>query len=85
MPRMTQSQALDLIENTFDTAPDSINPHSVEVTLYDMTVEQARADMDSFCAFIGAELDEKSITLTADTVEDASVPATRLVIQTEGG
>lgn len=85
MTRMTQSQALDLIEGIFDTPPDAVNANSVEVTLYDMTVEQARQDIESFIAFIGGSLDEKSITLTADHVEDASVPATRLVIMVEGG
>ena len=85
MTRMTQTQALDFIESTFDTAPDSISADVVEVTIYDMTVEQVRADMDSFMAFIGASFDEKSISVTADQVEDASVPATRIVIMVEGG
>jgi len=89
MRKMTLSEAVQLVETVFEASPDLEvirNDMSglVEITVIDIGVDQARADIGSYLAMT-AEVDPDSITVTEDQIEEApEVTATLVSIKTEG-
>lgn len=89
MSRLTTSEAMALIEVVFETAPDTIATGeaggAVEAFVYGVTVDQARADMDSYFSITRAP-DDDSVEITPDVMdEDRSTPVARIFIKTMGG
>ena len=80
--RMTMMEATDLIETVFEVGPDAIQTGLVEVTVGDMQVGQARADIESYLATVPGDIDPDTITIIPDVVEGSSIPAVIIHVRT---
>lgn len=85
--RMTTDEAIDLIDVVFETSPDGIVTGAagvVDVTVYDMDVGQARADIESFLAMRPGNVDPASIEIRPDRSDNSDAPMVRVIIKTSG-
>ena len=80
--RMTMMEATDLIETVFEVGPDAIQTGLVEVTVGDMQVGQARADIESYLATVPGDIDPDTITIIPDVVEGSTIPAVVIHVRT---
>ena len=80
--RMTSEEAVDLFEDAFETAPWTVSPGLVEAFVWNTTVEQALADIDSFLAWIAADVDPTSIEVKPDHCDEDDSPAARIIVRT---
>jgi hypothetical protein len=81
--RMTSEEAVYLFEDAFETEPETIFAGIVEVTIWNTTVEQAQADIDSFLAWIAADVDPTSIEVKPDHCDEDDSPAARIIVRTQ--
>ncbi len=81
--RLHQVEALTLIADAWNSDPDSYTEGLVEATVVPLSVEQARADVDSYLARIDDQIDPDSIEIIADRLEDSDLCATRIIIHLE--
>lgn len=84
MTRLRTTQACDLLDVTFDVGPDLISTNTVEVTVLNKTVMEAREEIDGYLASLSYDIDEHSIVLKPDHVDGADMPAVAITIMTEG-
>ena len=84
MIRLRTTQACDLLDVAFDIGPDLISTNTVEVTVLNKTVMEAREDIDGYLASLSYDIDEHSIFLKPDHVDGADMPAVSITIMTEG-
>ena len=82
MRRMTRSEALEMIETTFDVSPDSITQGLLEVFVAEMSVDQALVDLSSYLSVIAATIDPDSIEIHHDEIEGSGLDCCRIVIKT---
>ena len=82
--RMTNDEAVDLLEAVFDVPPWVESVGLVEGVAVDIDVSQARADVESFLALRPGDIDPESIEIHGDYSDEADAPAVRVVIRTEG-
>ena len=83
MRRMTRTEAIEMIETTFDVGPDTITTGLLEVFVADMSVAQARLDLFSYLSVIAASIDPDSITIHRDEIEGSDMDCCRIVIKTQ--
>lgn len=83
MRRMTRSEAIEMIETTFDVGPDCITQGLLEVLVADMSVSQARLDLFSYLSVIAATIDPDSITIHRDEIDGSDMDCCRIVIKTQ--
>lgn len=81
--RMTSEEAVDLFEDAFETEPETTSAGIVEATIWNTTVEQAQADIDSFLAWIAADVDPTSIEIKPDHCDEDDSPAARIIVRTQ--
>jgi hypothetical protein len=79
---MTRSEALEMIETTFDVSPDTITQGLLEVFVAEMSVDQARLDLSSYLSVIAATIDPDSIEIHHDEIEGSGLDCCRIVIKT---
>ena len=82
MRRMTRSEALEMIETTFDVSPDTITQGLLEVFVADMSVHQAQLDLSSYLSVIAATIDPETIQIHYDAIDGADLDCCRIVIRT---
>ena len=82
MRRLTRSEALEMVETTFDVSPDTITQGLLEVFVADMSVAQARLDLSSYLSVIAATIDPDSIEVHYDQLDGADMDCCRIVIKT---
>ena len=82
MRRMTKAEAMEFIEAILDCGIDAADGRTVEAFPFDKTVDEVRADLDSFLAGIPDEIDPDSIEVTDPTLHDRLLPVARIVIRT---
>jgi hypothetical protein len=82
MRLLTRSEALEVLETTFNCGPDAIESGSIEATVAGVDVQSAKADVESYLAFIAAEIDPDSITITRDEIEGSSLDCALIFIKT---
>lgn len=81
--RMTTEEAFDMFEDAFETEPEATSAGIVEATIWNTTVEQAQADIDSFLAWIAADVDPTSIEIKPDHCDEDDSPAARIIVRTQ--
>lgn len=81
--RLTQTEALELIETAWSTGPDLIGTGMVEVTVTEVDAEQTVLDAAAFAEFICIDLDMDSITVRPDRIEGSGLDAVTISIKTE--
>ena len=74
MTRLRTTQACDLLDVTFDVGPDLISTNTVEVTVLNKTVMEAREEIDGYLASLSYDIDEHSIVLKPDHVDGTDMP-----------
>ena len=82
--RMTNDEAVDLLEAVFEVSPESEAIGLVEGFAIDIDVSQAQADIDSFLALRPGDIDPESIEIHPDHCDEADLAAVRIVVKTEG-
>lgn len=82
MRRMTRTEAIEMIETTFDVGPDVITTGLLEVFVADMSVVRARLDLFSYLSVIAASIDPDSITINRDEIDGSDMDCCRIVIKT---
>jgi hypothetical protein len=82
--RMTNDEALDLIETVFESGIDGIATGMIDATIADMDVGRARADIDSFLAMRLGDIDPDSIQIHPDHSDETDLPMVRIIVKTEG-
>jgi hypothetical protein len=80
--RLTRDEAVSMIEATFETEPE-MAADIVEATVWNMTVDQAQADIDSFLAWIAQDIDPASIEVKPDHCDEDDSPAARIIVRTQ--
>jgi len=80
---MTRTEAIEMIETTFDVSPDTITTGLLEVFVADMSVAQARADLSSYLSVIASSIDPDSITIHRDEIDGSDMDCCRIVIKTQ--
>jgi hypothetical protein len=80
--RLTQSEAIEMIETTWDCAPDTIGSGLIEAFIPEISTVQARQDVDSFLAVIASEIEPASITIHRDEIEGSDMQCARIVVRT---
>jgi hypothetical protein len=83
MRRLTRSEALEMIETTWDCAADAICVGLVEATIPDLTTVQARQDVEAFLSVIASEIDPASIDIHRDEIDGSDLDCVRIVIRTK--
>ena len=78
----TPSEALEFLETTFNTGPDSICTGMVDATIAGVDVAQASADLESYLSIIAALIDPDSITIMRDVIDGSDMDAVRIIIKT---
>lgn len=81
--RMTNDEALAMIETAFDTEPETISTGVVEVTVWNTTSDQAQCDIYSFLAWIAQDIDPTSIEVKPDHCDEDDSPAARIIVRTQ--
>jgi len=81
--RLTQSEALDLIDAIWEAEPDMASGNLVEVFVGDTDLGSANADLESYLSIIAADIDPDTISITPDVVEGTSLSAVKITIKTE--
>ena len=84
MRRMTNEEAMDLIETVFDQGVDGIATGLIDATIVDMDVQRAQADIDSFLAMYPGQIDPETIEVHSDRSDETDLPMVRVIIKTEG-
>lgn len=85
MPRrLTNSEAIDMIETVFESSVDSATIGRVEATVGDMDLGRAKQDVESYLAMIPADIDPDTIHMTPDVLDDSDVDCVHIIIRTEG-
>jgi hypothetical protein len=82
MRRFTTTEALEMIETTFDVSPDVIATGLLEVFVADISVSQAHLDLSSYLSVIAASIDPDSITIHRDEIDGSDMDCCRIVIKT---
>lgn len=82
MRRLTRTEAIEAIETIWETGPDFIMAGLVEATVVDVSVQQARSDVDSYLAAIAGAIDPDSITIRRDEIEGSDMDAVTVSIKT---
>lgn len=83
MRRLTSAEAAQFLEDTLDCSLDMIGTGVVEAWHYDATVDQVRADLESYVATLDAQIDLSSVSITADRADGGNVPCVHIFIRTE--
>lgn len=84
MPRrMSNSEAVELLEQCFEASPDAVNPGLVEIYIAGIDIERARTDIESYLAFIPNDYDPDTITITPDQDDETNLDMVRIMIRTE--
>lgn len=81
---LTSSEAIDLIEITFETEIDSYCTTRIEAFVGDIDTGRAKQDIDSYLSIISIDVAPDSIQVFPDTTEPPTVDCVRIVIKTEG-
>lgn len=84
MRRMTNSEAIDMIETVFDQGVDGIATGMIDATIADMDVDRARADIESHLAGMDGSFDPASIAVNPDHSDETDLPMVRIIVKTEG-
>lgn len=79
--KLTRAEATEFLEATLEVSLDTIESGCVEAWAIDLSVDQVRADLDSFLAGIDRQIDPASISITPDMI-DETIPATHIFIST---
>jgi hypothetical protein len=82
MRRLTRSEALEMIETTWDCAADAICVGLVEATIPELTTVQAREDVAKYLDIIASEIDPDSISIHRDEIDGSDLDCVRVVIRT---
>lgn len=82
MRRLTQSEAVEMVETVWETSPDLIAPGRVEAFVVERTAQDAEHDLAGYLSIIAAVIDPDSITITEDALESALIECCQIVIQT---
>jgi hypothetical protein len=83
MRRMTTSEATQLLEEAWNTAPDTAGSGLVEAYVLDVDVTDATSDVESYIASLPEMIDPDTVTITPDNIEDWDVHCVRVAIKTE--
>ena len=78
----TPSEALEFLETTFNTGPDSMCTGLIEATIAGVDVDRARTDLESYLSIIAAPIDPDSITIRRDVIEGSDMDAVAITIKT---
>ena len=81
--RMTNTEALSLINDIWEIEPDLISPGLIEAYVGDTDVGTATVDLESWLAGDQDDIDLDSIIITPDVVEGTNLSAVKIVIKTE--
>lgn len=84
MRRMTNSEAIDMIETVFDQGVDGIATGMVDATIADMDVGRAQADIEGFLAMYEDSFHPDSIEVHPDHSDDTDLPMVWIIVKTEG-
>lgn len=82
--RLTNTEAIGLIETVFEQGVDGICTGLIDATICDMDVDRARSDVASFLAGIESEIDADSIEIRPDHSDETDMPMVSIIIKTEG-
>lgn len=82
--RMTNDEAIDLIETVFEQGVDGIATGMIDATVADMDVQRAQADIDSFLSMFPGQIDPETIEVHSDRSDETDLPMVRVIIKTEG-
>jgi hypothetical protein len=80
--RLTRSEALEMVETTFDVSPETISLGLLEVFVAEMSVDQAQMDLSSYLSVIAASIDPDSIEVHYDQIDGSDMDCCRIVIKT---
>jgi hypothetical protein len=80
--RLTRSEALEMVETTFDVSPETISLGLLEVFVADMSVHQAQLDLSSYLSVIAATIDPDTIQIHYDAIDGSDMDCCRIVIRT---
>lgn len=70
MRRLTKAQALDLFETVFETPADTDDMNFAEVTVFGTDTQRAQADIESYLATLDDDMDQRSIRVIPDHIDD---------------
>jgi hypothetical protein len=84
MRRMTNSEAIAMIETVFEQGVDGIATGMVDATVADMDVDRARADIEGFLSMYRDNFDPASIEVHPDHSDETDLPMVRIIVKTEG-
>jgi len=83
MRPLTLSEATEFLEEVMDCPLDLIGS-TVEAFILNESVDQVRADLDSYLAGIDDQIDPDSVEITPDRIDGFDMPAAKIVMRTEG-
>lgn len=76
-------EAMDMIETVFETGIETLNLSLVEAFIGDMDVARAKADVESYLAYLASDVDLDSIQITPDQTDDPpGIDCVRITIRT---
>lgn len=84
MRRLTEIEAIDMLQALWDASPDMYSQTCIEATIGDKDAADARAEIKAHVEAFDDEINPHSITVTADVVEGSDMPCATVTIMIGG-
>lgn len=83
MTRMTNSDAMELLETVFEVSPETITAGLIEGFVVGIGTDQATTDIESYLATKDSTVEAGSVEVHSDYWDEADLSGVRIVIKTE--
>jgi len=84
MRPFTKDEAVELLEQAFNVAPDAETETYVEAFVAGISDDRALQDVCSYIAIIASEIDADSIEIKPDSIEGSDMECVYIKIRVEG-
>lgn len=84
MRKLTQSEAIGLLDIMFNVSPEDENSPTIEAFIAGVRDDEAQTDVNSFISIMPDAIDADSITIRPDTIDGSDLDCTHIKIIVEG-
>lgn len=81
--RLTNPEAMELLETVFEVSPDTITEGLIEGFVVGIGVDQATADIESYLSTKEGDVEPGSVEVHSDYWDEADLSGVRIVLKTE--
>jgi hypothetical protein len=84
MRRLTETEAIEMLQVLWDTSPEMYSQTCVEATIGDKDAADARSEIKAYIEAFDDDIDPHGIIVTEDVVEGSDMPCATVTIMIGG-